>query len=297
MKENRVLYRGCGCALVTPFTKDNRVNCDAIRTLCDFHLENGTDALIVCGTTGEASTMTAEEQALAVETVAEAVRSCVPVIAGVGGNDTAKVIAACGLAERSGANAVLAVTPYYNKTTQKGLVAHFQAVADASRLPVILYNVPSRTGLNLLPETVALLSEHENIIGNKEASGDIDQIARIIQLCGERMPIYSGNDNTTLPVLALGGVGVISVLANLCPKEMHQICAAFWENPDNARELFLSLLPAMNAIFLEVNPIPVKAAMALMGFDVGDVRLPLVKMQETNLDKMAQVLKGCGILK
>ena len=295
MKESRVLYRGCGCALVTPFTKDNRVDCETIRKLCGFHLENGTDALIVCGTTGEASTMTAGEQSLAIRAAAETVDGRIPIVAGVGGNDTAKVAAACQAAERAGADAVLAVTPYYNKTTQKGLIAHFQAVADASRLPVILYNVPSRTGLNLLPETAAILSEHENIIGNKEASGDIDQIAQIVRLCGDRLPVYSGNDNTTLPVLAVGGIGVISVLANICPKVMHDLCCSFEQDPEKARKLFLALLPAINALFFEVSPIPVKTAMNLMGFDVGPLRLPLVPMQESNLQKMTKVLKDCGL--
>lgn len=296
MKGSHVLFRGSGCAMVTPFTKDNQVDCNAIEKLCAFHLENGTDALIVCGTTGEASTMSQSEQVLAIETVVSAVHGRIPVIAGVGGNDTAKVMEACKTAERAGANAVLAVTPYYNKTTQRGLVAHFQAVADTSKLPLILYNVPSRTGLNMLPETVAILSEHDNIIGNKEASGDIDQIARIIQLCGEHMPIYSGNDNTTLPVLAVGGVGVISVLANILPKAMHDLCALFPSQMEKARELFLALLPLMNVMFVEVSPSPIKEAMAEMGFEVGSVRLPLVPMQESNRSKVIQVMKEYGIL-
>lgn len=283
--------------MVTPFTRENTVDCAALQQLAAYHLDNNTAALIVCGTTGEAATMTPQEQTQAIQTVVEAVRGRIPVIAGVGGNDTAKVITACKAAGSVGADAVLAVTPYYNKTTQQGLVAHFRAVADASPLPVILYNVPSRTNVNLIPETVLNLSAHENIIGNKEASGNIAQVSEIIRLCGDQLPVYSGNDEMTLPVLALGGVGVISVAANIVPKAMHNLCTAFFDGDlDRARELQFALLPLIDALFLEVNPIPVKEAMALMGFAVGEVRLPLVGMQPDTKAKLIRAMKAWDLL-
>ena len=298
MEKRRVLYKGCGCAIITPFTSDHQVACATLEQMTHFHLENQTDALIVCGTTGESATMSIHEQEQAIDTVVQAAKGRIPVIAGVGGNDTAKVQTACRTAKRLGADAVLAVTPYYNKTTQQGLVRHFEAVADASELPVILYNVPGRTAMNLEPATAATLARHENIIGTKEASGNIAQITEIIQRCGDQLPVYSGNDDSTLPVLAVGGAGVISVVANIVPKAMHQLCAAFFDGDiDAARKLQLDLLPLINAMFIEVNPIPVKEAMALMGFEVGDVRLPLVAMQPAHKNALIAAMKTWGLVK
>lgn len=268
-----------------------------LRKLSAYHIENGTDALVICGTTGESSTMTQKEQAMAVETVVEAIHGRIPVIAGVGGNDTTKVMETCKAAASIGADAVLAVTPYYNKTTQKGLVAHFQAVADSSQLPVILYNVPSRTGMNLKPETAAVLSEHENIIGNKEASGDIAQVSEVVRLCGDRLPIYSGNDEITLPILALGGAGVISVAANILPRVMHDLCTAFFEGElQKAREIQLALLPLISALFLETSPAPVKEAMSIMGFEVGEARLPLVCVENETVEKIREAMKAWDVI-
>lgn len=297
MTFGRVLYKGCGCAMVTPFTKENTVDNAALRKQAAFQLEHGTDALIVCGTTGEASTMTPKEQAEAIRMVVEAADGCVPVIAGIGGNDTQKTLDACRTAAEIGVDAVLAVTPYYNKTTQAGLVTHFTAVAETSRVPVILYNVPSRTGLNMLPETVAKLSKHENITGLKEACGDIKQIAETAYLCGDSIAIYSGNDENTLPILALGGMGVISVAANVAPKEMHDLCFRFFEGDiKEARRIQLSLLPLIDALFCETSPSPVKTAMDMMGFDVGAVRLPLVPMLPENEERLESCLTAMGLL-
>ena len=283
MQSRRALYKGSGCAMVTPFTKENTLDNAALREQAAFQLESGTDALIVCGTTGEASTMTEREKAEAVRMVAEVANGRVPVIAGVGGNDTARVIEACRHARETGADAVLAVTPYYNKTTQAGLAAHFTTVAEASPLPVILYNVPSRTALHMKAETTAELAGHENIAGIKEASGDIAHVAELVRLCGNQLPVYSGSDEHTLPILALGGAGVVSVVANVAPKLMKQLCSRFFEGDLRAaREIQLQLLPLIRALFAETSPSPIKTAMAMQGRRVGAVRLPLVGMQEEN---------------
>lgn len=297
MPRKRMLYKGSGCAMVTPFTKENTVDHAALRNEAAFQMEQGTDALIVCGTTGEASTMTQKEQAEAVQMVVEAANGRVPVIAGVGGNDTARVIASCRSAKEIGADAALAVTPYYNKTTQSGLVAHFTAVADASEIPIILYNVPGRTGLNLKPETAEKLAAHYNIIGLKEASGDIGQVAEIARICEDRLPVYSGNDENTLPILALGGAGVISVVANVAPKWTHQLCARFFEGDfQEALALQRRLLPLIWLLFCETSPSPVKTAMLMIGHDAGHVRLPLVPMQPDNEAKLRACLGALGLL-
>ncbi len=298
MARKRVLFAGCGCAMVTPFTKENTVDNAALRDQAAFQLENGTDSLIVCGTTGEASTMSNAEQAEAIRMVVEIANGRVPVIAGVGGNDTAKVIAACRTAKGIGADAALAVTPYYNKTTQAGLVAHYTAIADASEIPVILYNVPPRTGLNLKPSTAEKLSHHENIVGLKEASGDIAQVSEIVRLCEDRLPVYSGNDEITLPILALGGAGVISVAANVVPRHMHALCTRYFEGDvKDARDIQLQLLPLIAALFTEVSPGPVKAAMAMMGMRVGDARLPLVPMEAENRELLRMRLMELGLIR
>ncbi|MCL1796619.1 MAG: 4-hydroxy-tetrahydrodipicolinate synthase [Clostridia bacterium] len=291
------LFTGSGVALVTPFTKENTVDRTALKNQAAFHIHEGTDALIVCGTTGEGSTMSPSERAEATSAVVQAANGRIPVIAGVGGNDTRAVIAACRDAEKAGADAVLAVTPYYNKTTQAGLIAHYEAVADDSALPIILYNVPSRTGLNMQAETAARLAAHENIIATKEASGDISQIADIARLCGAKLDIYSGNDTDVLAVLALGGAGVISTAANVVPERMHRLCAAFEDGLlDEARAIQLQLMPLIHALFAEVNPIPVKEAMMFMGFPVGALRLPLVPLSEKNRETLKACMKEMKLI-
>lgn len=284
--------------MVTPFTKENTLDNAALRKEAAFQIENGSDALIVCGTTGEASTMSTHEQAEAIRMVVETANGCIPVIAGVGGNDTAKVTAACKTAKEIGADGVLAVTPYYNKATQEGLIAHFTAVAEASELPLILYNVPSRTNLSIQPGTLAALARHENIVGIKEASGDITLAAEMIQLCGDRIAIYAGNDDITLPILALGGAGVISVAANIIPKQMHRLCSLYFEGETaEACELYLSLMPLFKTLFVEVNPIPIKTAMNMLGHSMGPLRLPLTPIASENEAKLSDCLRQQGLLR
>jgi len=297
MITKRPLFTGSGVALVTPFTPENTVNTAALKDQAALQIREGTTALIVCGTTGESSTMTPSERAEATAAVAEAANGQVPVVSGVGGNDTQAVIAACRAAKTAGADAVLAVTPYYNKTTQAGLVAHYEAVADASPLPVILYNVPSRTGLNMQAGTAAKLSAHANIAATKEASGDIAQIADIARLCGGNLTLYSGNDTDVLAVLALGGAGVISTAANVVPERMRRLCTAFFGGQlDEARAIQLQLMPLIHALFAEVNPIPVKEAMALMGFPVGALRLPLVPLSDKNRETLKARMKEMKLI-
>ncbi len=297
MTGSRCLFTGSGCAMVTPFTKENTIDNAALREQAAFQLENGSDALIVCGTTGEPSTMTDREQAEVIRMVVETANGRVPVIAGVGGNNTAKVIEACRAARELGADGALAVTPYYNKTTQPGLVAHYEAVADASPLPVILYNVPARTGLNMKPQTAEKLSHHPNIVGLKEASGDITQVSEIARLCGDRLPLYSGGDEYVLPLLGLGSKGVISVLANIAPKKMHQLCSRYFDGAHReARDIQLSFLPLIEALFMETSPSPVKAAMEMMGFSVGAPRLPLIPMSNEGRAVLRARLEEAGLI-
>ncbi|MBQ2955816.1 MAG: 4-hydroxy-tetrahydrodipicolinate synthase [Clostridia bacterium] len=277
---NSTLFTGSGAALVTPFA-DGKIDFDALGRLIDLQLTGGTDALVVCGTTGEPSTLTQAEKDAVLGFTLERADGRIPVIMGTGANCTAAAAAQSARAQKMGADGLLVVTPYYNKTTQPGLIAHFSAVADAVSIPVILYNVPSRTGVNLLPETAARLSEHKNILGIKEASGDITQCAELARLCGESMALYSGNDDQTLPMLALGAQGVISVAANIAPDRMHELTSS-WFSGDAARSraLQLSLLPLIRQLFSEVNPIPVKAALEIMGVCRADVRLPLVRFSQ-----------------
>ena len=272
------IFTGCACALVTPFDAEGRLDAAALARLVRWHIGRGTDALVVCGTTGEASTMTEREQAEAAANAVEAADGRVPVIAGVGGNDTRRVIAACKAARAAGADGALAVTPYYNKTTQEGLIAHYTAVAEASEIPLILYNVPGRTCLNLRPETAAALARHENIAGMKEASGDMAQTMEAIRLCGAEFAVYSGCDELTLPVLACGGAGVISTAANVVPEKMRALCA------------LQALAPLISALFARVNPIPVKAAAAILGLCENNVRLPLVAMRPEETGGLRELL-------
>jgi len=273
---NNRLFRGSGVALATPF-RSGEIDFEAFERLIDRQLEAGTDALVVCGTTGEPPTIRREEREWLIECALRRVGGRIPVVAGVGSNDTRAAVRLARQAREAGVDALLAVTPYYNKTTQAGLEAHFTAIADAVDIPLILYNVPARTGLNLLPETAAALARHPNVCGVKEASGSISQVAELARLCGDRIALYAGNDDQILPVLALGGQGVISTAANVCPALIRRLCASFFAGDiGDARDLQLRLNPLFTALSAEVNPIPLKAALSMLGLCADEVRLPLV---------------------
>jgi 4-hydroxy-tetrahydrodipicolinate synthase len=289
------LFKGSGVAIVTPFN-ERGVDFEKLKELLEWQVENGTDAIIVCGTTGEASTMSEAEKKETIKFTVEVVNKRVPVIAGTGTNNTAVSVAMSKWAESIGVDGLLVITPYYNKTTQKGLVEHFKAIADSVNIPIVLYNVPSRTGMNLEPKTIKALCEFKNIAAVKEASGNISQIAKIRALCGDRIDIYSGNDDQTIPIMALGGLGVISVLANIIPKDMHHMCKLYLEgNHEDALKLQLNMLALNDAIFIETNPIPVKTALNLMGMQVGNLRLPLCDMSEGNLSVLKKELINYGL--
>lgn len=274
------VFTGAASAIITPMTRDGAVDYTQFGRLIDWQIEEGIDAIVAVGTTGEGPTLTDEEHREAIRFCVERVAGRVPVIAGTGSNDTAYAVELTKAACEAGADAMLLVTPYYNKATQGGLIQSFTAVADASTKPCILYNVPSRTGCNLQPKTVAALAEHPNIVGIKEASGDISQVAQIARLCGDKLDIYSGNDDQIVPIMALGGKGVISVLSNLMPRQTSLMCHLMAQQAvTEATELQLKLLPLIDALFCEVNPIPVKAAMAAMGFGENHLRLPLTPME------------------
>ena len=288
--------KGVYTALVTPFSGD-RVDYGKLRELVAMQIAGGVDAIVAVGTTGEGSTLTDEEHKEAIRFCVEKVAGRVPVIAGTGSNDTAYAISLTEFACEVGADAMLLVTPYYNKATQKGMAASFRAIADASTKPCILYNVPSRTGCNLLPETVLALADHPNIVGIKEASGNISQIAKLASLVGDKMDIYSGNDDQIVPILSLGGAGVISVLSNIMPKETKKICTDYFEGKcDEALKAQLRLLPLIDALFCEVNPIPVKAALAAMGYGENYLRLPLTPMEPQNEEKLLSLMRAEGII-
>ena len=290
------LFTGCGIAMITPFNEDG-VNRDALDKLTDYLLENAADALIACGTTGEPSTLTDAEKDLVIAGVVRRVNGRVPVIAGTGGNDTRAAVLAAHRAAALGADAQLCVTPYYNKTTQRGLLEHYLRIADDGSLPVIIYNVPSRTGLNMTPQTLETLSRHENIIAMKEASGDITQCADMVRLCDGRLSFYAGNDDMLLPCLALGFHGVISVAGNIIPRAMGDIVRRFAAGDiEGARELQYRFDPLIDALFLEVNPIPVKTAATLMGFEAGPLRLPLFEMSAENLAVLTCRMRKAGLI-
>lgn len=289
------IFTGAGVALVTPMHPDGRINHEKYRELIDFQIENGTDAIIAVGTTGEASTQNYEEHALALKTAIEHTAGRVPVIAGTGSNDTEHCIRLSTDAKAMGADGLLLVTPYYNKTSQRGLIAHYTKIANSVDIPMILYNVPSRTGVNIQPQTVATLYELPQIVAIKQANPDLAQTAQIAALCD--IDIYSGNDDLIVPMMSLGAKGVISVLSNVLPRETHELCAA-WLNGDvqTARRLQLTYLDLVNALFMDVNPIPVKEALNQMGFAVGDCRLPLYEMSEDMKQKLSAVLKKHGLI-
>ena len=295
MKE--ILFEGCGTAIATPFTEDG-VNFEEFKKLLENQVENKVDSIIVCGTTGEASTMTKDERKETIKFAVDVVGKRTKVIAGTGSNNTADAIEMSKYAESVGADGLLVVTPYYNKTTQKGLVTHYSEIAKAVNLPIILYNVPSRTGVNILPETCLELSKIENIVAIKEASGNISQVAQIASLCGENLTIYSGNDDQIIPVLSLGGKGVISVLSNIMPEYTHNMVRNYLDGDiKEACKMQLGVLDLIGNLFSEVNPIPVKYALNLMGYDYGIPRLPLIELSESNKEKLKQVMKKHGLIK
>ncbi|WP_085281515.1 4-hydroxy-tetrahydrodipicolinate synthase [Paraclostridium bifermentans] len=289
-----MLFKGSGVALVTPFNETG-VDFNKLGELIEYHIENKTDALIVCGTTGESTTMSDEEQFAVIDFTVKKVNKRIPVIAGTGSNNTMHSVCLSKEAEKLGVDGLLVITPYYNKTNQRGLKLHFETIAASTKLPIILYNVPGRTGVNIKPSVIAELAEIKNIVAVKEASGDLAQVAEIARLVPEGFAIYSGNDDSILPLLSLGGVGVISVVANICPKETHDLVEKFLNGDvEGSRKLQLGMKSLIDKLFIEVNPIPVKTAMNLLGFEVGDLRLPLAPMEESNLKTLRDELVNYG---
>lgn len=291
------IFTGAGVALVTPMNADGSVNFEKMKELIEFQLANDTDALIICGTTGEASTMSDEVQIECIRFAKEVAAGRAPIIAGAGSNDTAHCIELAQGCEKAGADAVLLVTPYYNKATQKGLILHYTAIANSINIPIILYNVPGRTGCNIAPKTVAELAKVKNIVAVKEASGNLSQVAEIAALVGPDFDIYSGNDDQILPVLSLGGKGVISVLSNVAPKQTHDMVMNFLNGDVKAAtKLQLDAIELISALFCEVNPIPVKAALNLMGYEVGACKAPLCDMEPKNLEMLRTAMKNYGLI-
>lgn len=290
------IFKGSGVAIVTPFNKEDEVDFIKLGELIEWHIKQRTDAIIICGTTGEASTMSEQERKEAIKFTVHRVNGRIPVIAGTGSNNTKASIELSKWAESIGVDGLLLITPYYNKTTQRGCVEHFKAIATAVKAPIIIYNVPSRTGLNILPSTLKELSDITNIVAVKEASGDISQIAQIALLCKDKLDIYSGNDDQIVPIMALGGIGVISVVANILPRDTHDLCENFAKGDlYSALQLQLKMLSLINTLFIETNPIPVKTAMNLMGLKVGNLRLPLVDMSPKNLEVLKTEMINYGI--
>lgn len=292
----KILFKGCCTAMATPFTEDG-INYTEFEKLINDQIKAGIDAILVCGTTGESSTMSTEEKKSAIKFAVEVAKKRVPVIAGTGGNNTKSVIEMSKYAESVGVDGILVVTPYYNKTTQAGLVAHYSAIASSTSLPIILYSVPSRTGVNILPETCLELSKIDNIVAIKEASGNLSQIAKIASLCGDNLHIYSGNDDQVLPTLSLGGLGVISVISNLAPAKFTKMTHDFFDgNFEEAKKVQLESLELIDALFCEVNPIPVKAGLNIMNYNFGIPRLPLIEMSDKGKDKLKIALKNYGLI-
>ena len=292
----RLIFKGAGVAIVTPFNEDG-INFDELGKLIDYQIENSTDAIIIAGTTGESAAMTDDEHKEVIKFAVERVNKRVPVIAGAGSNDTAYAIQLSQYAEKVGADALLLVTPYYNKCTQNGLVAHYTKIADSVNIPIITYNVPSRTGVNIKPETYKKLSEHPRIVATKEANGDLSSIVRTKKLCGDDLEIYSGNDDQIIPILSLGGKGVISVLSNVAPKDTHLICQLYFEGKvEAAAKLQIDYSDLIDALFCEVNPIPVKCALNLMGWNVGKLRMPLSEIETQNFEKVRAAMKAHDLI-
>ncbi|MBR1646940.1 MAG: 4-hydroxy-tetrahydrodipicolinate synthase [Selenomonadaceae bacterium] len=293
----KIPFTGAAVAIVTPFDETG-INFAELGRIIDDQIANETDAICITGTTGESATMSDEEHRAAIKFAVEHVKGRVPVVAGAGSNETSYAIKLAQEAEKVGADAVLIVTPYYNKCTQNGLVAHYTKIADSINLPVIVYNVPSRTGVNIKPETYAKLAEHPRIVGTKEANGDLTSVLRTRKLCGDKLAIYSGNDDQIVPILSLGGKGVISVLSNVAPRQTHMICQNYFDGKvDEASRLQIDFCDLIDALFCEVNPIPVKAAMKLLGWNVGQVRMPLSEIEPAHLEQLKIALKAHGLLK
>jgi 4-hydroxy-tetrahydrodipicolinate synthase len=291
----KIIFKGCGTAIITPFTNEG-INFTEFEKLIETQIAKGADSIIVCGTTGESATMSLEERKAAIQFVTRIVNKRIPVIAGTGANCTKSAIEMTIFAESVGVDAVLVVTPYYNKTTQAGLIAHFTAIANSTSLPIIMYNVPSRTGLNILPSTCLELSKIENIVAIKEASGNLSQVAEIAALCRDNLHIYSGNDDQILPILSLGGLGVISVLSNVVPDVVHKMTEDFFNGKImDATNAQLDTLELTNSLFCEVNPIPVKAALNMIGYNVGEPRLPLVEMSTSGKERLRKALTNFGL--
>lgn len=291
------VFKGAAVAIITPMLANGEVNYPKLGEIIEFQIANKTDAIVICGTTGEASTLSHEEHLEVIDYCVKKVAKRIPVIAGTGSNCTETAIYLSQEAEKSGADALLVVTPYYNKATQKGLIAHYTAVAESVELPIIMYNVPGRTGCNILPETAATLVKNvKNIVGIKEASGNISQVAKLMSICGDEIELYSGNDDQIVPILSLGGLGVISVLSNVAPKETHDIVEMYLDGDvRGSMELQLKVVPLVDQLFCEVNPIPVKAAMDLMGFEVGPLRMPLTEMEEAHKENLKAAMRDFGI--
>ena len=291
------IFKGAGVAIVTPMKDNEDVNYDKLEELINWHVDNGTDSIIIAGTTGESSTLTMEEHKEVIEAAVRFTNHRIPVIAGTGSNCTRTAIQLSQEAEEAGADGLLIVTPYYNKATQAGLIKHYSAIADNTKLPIIMYNVPGRTGCNLMPETVAtLFKAKENIVGLKEATGNMSQASETMYLTDGKLDLYSGEDALVLPMLAIGGSGVISVWNNIAPRQVHDLCESFWKGDlATAQELQRAGIPLINALFSEVNPIPIKEAMNMMGMEVGPVRAPLCEMSEANKAKMAKVMEAYGL--
>lgn len=293
----KTVFTGAAVAIVTPMNGDGSVDFDRLRALINLQIAEGTDAIVICGTTGESSTLTDEEHIELIHFAATCTKGRVPVIAGAGSNDTAYAIHMSKAAKDAGADALLHVTPYYNKTSQNGLIRHFNAIADATDLPIILYNVPSRTGMNILPSTYVELAKHPNIVATKEACGNVTQMAEIVSLCGDELDLYSGDDGLIVPVLSLGGKGVISVLSNVLPKATHDICRLFFEgNIEESRALQLKYFPLIKALFCDVNPIPVKEALNIMGHTCGACRLPLGELSSADRARLIDAMRGADLI-
>ena len=291
----KIIFKGCGTAIITPFTNEG-INFTEFEKLIETQIAKGADSIIVCGTTGESATMSLEERKAAIQFVTRIVNKRIPVIAGTGANCTKSAIEMTIFAESVGVDAVLVVTPYYNKTTQAGLIAHFTAIANSTSLPIIMYNVPRRTGLNILPSSCLELSKIENIVAIKEASGNLSQVAEIAALCRDNLHIYSGNDDQILPILSLGGLGVISVLSNVVPDVVHKMTEDFFNGKImDATNAQLDTLELTNSLFCEVNPIPVKAALNMIGYNVGEPRLPLVEMSTSGKERLRKALTNFGL--
>lgn len=290
------IFKGCGTAIATPFTEDG-VNFEEFGKLLEDQIEAGVDAIIVCGTTGESATMSEKEKKETIKFAIDKIAKRTKVVIGTGSNNTKSAIEMSKYAEESGADALLVVTPYYNKTTQKGLVAHFKAIAESVSLPIIMYSVASRTGVNITPETCLELSKVDNILAIKEASGNISQVAKIAALCGDNLDIYSGNDDQIIPVLSLGGKGVISVLSNVMPKYTHDMTYKYFNGEvEEATKMQLDVIDLIDALFSEVNPIPVKYALNLMGYNFGKPRMPLIELSDSNKEKMKEIMKKHNLI-